>query len=505
MKKKILFLITFLIFIFSFNSFAYTVSERVRIGIKYGGSAILETKIASSNGFNIHSVGSENKIIGESLSTSLNVSVYAEKSLNSYLIVEQAGFESLEMTLAYCRANGFNTVPFYSNGVFYAVRHGVYTYNDALWMQNQAKLTNITAFILDPAPTRVKITNPVSGEILLIFSQDNGEIVGLEAKDGGLLDFGAENTYRDIMEFKRVENKLYLINNITMQHYLYSVVTAEIGATAPLEAQKAQAVCARTYTEENLLRHKGDGFNLCSTTHCQAYIGTKWEREQAIRAVDETDKLIMTYNGKPISAVYFAHSGGRTANVEDVWGNPYPYLKSVEDKYCNDYTWEYKIDYNEITKKMESKGYKIGTVTNVKVTAYTDYGLVKKLTITGTNGSKTFERESARTALGLKSQCFSIPNDGISHSVKSDKGTSVKPLTTALTANGVLTLSDSILVKGGDGKTTVISAEPGMIIKGSGNGHHVGMSQHGAMGYANEGWDFRKILNHYYQGVTIGE
>jgi stage II sporulation protein D len=41
-------------------------------------------------------------------------------------------------------------------------------------------------------------------------------------------------------------------------------------------------------------------------------------------------------------------------------------------------------------------------------------------------------------------------------------------------------------------------------IRGAGFGHGVGMSQYGAMGYASHGWDYRRILAHYYTGTSIG-
>lgn len=505
MKRNILLILSVFLLLFNINfiSCAYDVSETVRIGIKYGSSAAASSKVTSSNGFVIRAEGTSSKEIATISQTSVTVDSYNNSGLNSYLVVEQTGFPSLEQTLLYCQANSYTTVPYYKNGVFYAVREGLYTYNDALLSQNQAKLTNVTAYIIEPDSSRVRLTDTATGKCILIFSQNDGEILGLCGINEALLSFGSEETYRDTMEFKRVSNSLYLINNISMQHYLYSVVTAEIGATAPLEAQKAQAICARTYTEQNLSRHSSDGFNLCASVHCQAYIGTKWERDQALKAVDETDNMIMTYNDKPISAVYFAHSGGRTANVEDVWGSPYPYLKSVEDAYCTDYTWEYEIDYNDLTEKMKNKGYNIGTVTDVRVTEATDYGLVKKLTITGTNGSKVFERESARTILGLKSQVFSIPSSDLTYSVKDSTGVTTKNITTALTANGIVTLGDSVKVKDGNSKTTTLTAGSGNIIYGKGYGHHVGMSQHGAMEYAKAGWTYDKILKHYYKGITI--
>ena len=507
MKNKLIFLFTILILIFAFNISAsadYNVPDRVKIGIKYGNSAPTSQSVTSQNGFIIRAHGAEEKIIGTYSSKKLKVDNNYNAGASSYLVVEQSGFGSFEDAVTYCTNNNNTTVPYYRNGVLYAVREGLFTQNDAEFAKNQAMNVNPSAYIVESSQNRVKLYDEATGKCILLFSQEDGEVLSLEASNDGLLDFGKDKTYRGIMEFKKNGQALIIINNISMQHYLYSVVTAEIGATAPIEAQKAQAICARTYTVENLSRHSKEGFNLCEAVHCQAYRGTVWERPQAISAVDATDKMIITYNGKPISAVYFAHSGGHTANVEDVWGSPYPYLKSVEDKYCNDYTWEYKLDLNEITKKMNDKGYNLGTVTSVKVTEANEHGLVKKLTITGTNGSKTFERESARTILGLKSQTFSIPSSGISYSVKSDKSTSVKNITSVLTADGVSTVSETVKIKNGNGETTTLSAPSGTVIYGSGYGHHVGMSQHGATEYAlKDGWTYDQIIKHYYQGVTI--
>ena len=153
---------------------------------------------------------------------------------------------------------------------------------------------------------------------------------------------------------------------------------------------------------------------------------------------------------------------------------------------------------------MIEKGYSIGTVTSIKVLETTDEGIVTKLKIAGTKGSKTFERESARTILGLKSQQFEIPYEDLSYLIKSSKGTSVKPVSSVLTASGKVEVKGSINIKNAGGKITVVTSKEGGVVKGKGYGHQVGMSQHGAMGYAKEeGWTFDEILKHYYTGVTI--
>lgn len=484
-------------------SAAYDVSDRARIGIKYGSSAVSSSSFSSTTeGFILSSLGNTDITIGTVNSSKLKASSYNNNGANSYFVVEQSSFESFESAAEYCKNRNNKVVPYYRNNVIYAVMDELYTEDEANSALAEAQGYNSTAYIISPNANRLKLYD-ASGNGILVFSQDDGEILGVSATNEGLIDFGNQETYRDIIEFKRVGNALNIISNVTMQHYLYSVVPAEIGASAPLEAQKAQAVCARTYFEQNISRHKSDGFNLCGTTHCQMYIGTKWERAQSNQAVDETDNQIATYNGKPISAVYFAHSGGATANVEDVWGNPYPYLKSVEDKYCTDYTWETAIDYSKITTSMNSKGYNLGDVYDIRIIETAENGLVTKLRITGTNGSKDFSRESARTILGLKSQNFTIPTGGINHTAKTKSGTQTVTVKKILTSSGTVEAGDSVTVKNGSNKITSLTSTPGNVIYGKGHGHHVGFSQHGAMEYAKCGWDYITILKHYYQGIEI--
>lgn len=499
MKKSFfVFLIISLIFSLSLSgSASYDVSERARIGIKYGSSAVSSPSVSSTTGSFDFSYVSEDITQFASYSTkSITVSAYS-----SYLVAEQSYFESFDLALSYC-AQKENMIPFIKDGVIYAVYYGLSTVDEANVSLENAKLYNETSYIISPDASLIKVSEK-SGKAIFIFSQSENTKLGVNASNDGLMDFGNQDTYRDIIEFIRNGNSFTLVSNLTMQHYLYSVVPAEIGASAPLEAQKAQAVCARTYYEENIRRHKNDGFALCGTTHCQMYIGTKWEREQSNKAVDETENMILTYNGKPISAVYFAHSGGVTADVEDVWGNPYPYLKSVEDKYCTDYTWEVTIDYDNLTEKMKNNGYDIGKVTDVKVTKTSDYGLVTELTISGTNGEKKFLREKARTILSLKSQNFTIPSENITKFAKTKKGTETVTVSKILTKDGIQEVSDNISVIDGNKKISTLTKKAGNIIYGKGYGHHVGFSQHGAMEYAKEGWDYIKILKHYYQGVEI--
>ena len=102
------------------------------------------------------------------------------------------------------------------------------------------------------------------------------------------------------------------------------------------------------------------GFSLCDSQHCQVYKGVSWEKDSTTQAVNETNKQVLTYDGKIITAVYSASCGGRTEDVENVWGSPYPYLKSVEDPYCKDVSWELPLDFSTINQTLLAKGYDFG-------------------------------------------------------------------------------------------------------------------------------------------------
>jgi len=60
-----------------------------------------------------------------------------------------------------------------------------------------------------------------------------------------------------------------------------------------------------------------------------------------------------------------------------------------------------------------------------------------------------------------------------------------------------------MLVLGSGGTLRAITAEPQFIFRGKGFGHGLGMSQWGARGYAELGYDYRYILQNYYAGTTI--
>ncbi|MDB4866781.1 MAG: SpoIID/LytB protein [Cohnella sp.] len=134
-----------------------------------------------------------------------------------------------------------------------------------------------------------------------------------------------KRSYRGSMEMSVLGNALAVVNEVNFEQYLYSVVGAEVGSGWPPEAQKAQAVAARSYALAS-----GVGFqiaNVVDTTLSQAYSGTASENANSTAGVNATAGEVLTSEGKVISAVFSSNAGGITAdNATEVWGSNLPYL-----------------------------------------------------------------------------------------------------------------------------------------------------------------------------------
>lgn len=137
-------------------------------------------------------------------------------------------------------------------------------------------------------------------------------------------------SYRGKVEvFVNSRGTLTVVNVVSLEDYMLGVVPNELSLPA-LEAQKAQAVAARTYAVANIGGFGSQGFDLLPTTRSQVYRGYSSESKMATQAVMETRGLIATYHGKPINALYTSTCGGRTENVENIFDFNEPYLRGVE-------------------------------------------------------------------------------------------------------------------------------------------------------------------------------
>ncbi len=317
--------------------------------------------------------------------------------------------------------------------------------------------------------------------------------------------------YRGYIYAERQSNgKLLIINYVGIDDYVSSVLGKEMSYSWPMEALKAQAVCARNFVLCRGKTHSEYGFDVCTTTHCQVYGGVKSEHPNTRQATSETSGVLATYQGKVVSLYFFATSGGHTEDVENVWGSSYGYLRGVDDSYeepnkANKYSWTTNLTKSDIEAKLVSKGVDIGSLVEITTDKISGTGRVMALTFHGTEGKYTAKLEKCRTILGLYSQKFTISPDSTRYIVTTSGNT--PSVVYAATADCTDEVSSYCAIDGnGEIRTININSTgaKNYTIDGNGYGHGVGMSQWGARGMAENGFTYDQILMHYFTDIELG-
>lgn len=286
---------------------------------------------------------------------------------------------------------------------------------------------------------------------------------------------GTNYNYEKYNTIKLLHKDSNKIDEIKLDEYLYGVVSAEMPASFEEEALKAQAVVARTYTIYKIVNNDGkhEKADICDNSACcQAWISKadrleKWDEDnrddywnKIVKAVNDTQGKIITYDGKPINAFFHSNSGGKTEAPINVWGGSgYPYLQSVstsgEDAYSQ-YSSEASFTKKEFEEKIKEvhSDFKIDYKDKdcIKIEEYTDGDRVKTMKI----GNLELSGVEVRNIFELRS------------------------------ANFTVTINDDKIE-----------------FKVTGYGHGVGMSQTGADSLAKEGKNYEDIIHHFYTDVDI--
>ncbi len=218
-------------------------------------------------------------------------------------------------------------------------------------------------------------------------------------------------TYYGDFQFTRFNTqepqKLTLVNFVDLESYVKGVVPYEMSSGWPIEALKAQAVCARTYAASHMNGLPAYGFDITATTTSQVYLGTIEASANSDRAVDETAGKFVRYQGKLCETFFFAADGGATEDSENVWVAEVPYLRGVIDPYEKDIDFYCKSWGTSVSRD---------AVGDISVT-YTPIGNVMTVTV----GGKTYSKDNVRTFLtkicGLRynSRHFTVEYDAASN------------------------------------------------------------------------------------------
>ncbi len=263
------------------------------------------------------------------------------------------------------------------------------------------------------------------------------------------------------------------ISELSMEEYLLGVVSAEMPASFELEALKAQACAARTYTvrKQTYETAKHPDADVCTDISCcQAYLSPsdaaqRWGSsaesytQKIQQAVAETDGLGVLYNGSPIQAVFFSSAPGYTVDAVEVWGNQVDYLQSVESPEGD----EVPNFRSTVTLSAdEVKSLILNTYANANLTGDPSTWFGSPVTNQGGTvssilvGGVTLTGNQIRSLFQLRSACFLVSWDGTS-------------FTFSVT----------------------------------GYGHGVGMSQYGANTMAQSGSTYDEILTWYYTNTQV--
>ncbi|MFA6074936.1 MAG: SpoIID/LytB domain-containing protein [Negativicutes bacterium] len=270
---------------------------------------------------------------------------------------------------------------------------------------------------------------------------------------------------------------LNLINVISLEKYLYSVIGSEISTAWPEEAVKAQAVAARSYAMYNLTsKKKYQGFDMLCDTSDQAYLGKVVEDNKGRKAVDDTRGMVVIAHGKIAQTLFMASGGGRTASSHEVWGNNCSYLQSVidYDEKSPYYHWEKQVAIADFEAALTKNGFNCGAVEEILLspldnTTRDNYsgdrspsGRVKLVVVIGRNNTVELSGADLRRIFELRSTLFEMQ-------IKNGK----------------------------------------VIFNGRGWGHGIGLSQWGAKQMAEtksnggRAAKYQDILRHYYSGSEL--
>lgn len=316
----------------------------------------------------------------------------------------------------------------------YATGYTVGTMNGTTFSGSQSiSATQLTIRLVNDA---FQVSDTASGKVLYT-SAAGADHLAIHP-NSTLTWFKGYKWYGDFVYRRASGSNLTVINYVGLEDYVKGVLPYEISADWPAEAQKAQAVCARSFAL-GTHKHTSAGYDLCNTTNCQMYLGANRATAASNAAVDATRGQYLTYNGELVIGYFFSSDGGATEDAVNVWGGDYAYLQGKEDPYeTYGSSWSVTLTAEQVRQKLISAGYSIGTVANVEVTKRTDTDNVNQVTVTDTDGKTvTIQRDSVRTVFGLNSIRYTItPNTAKSASAARSTSVKISPSTHKVSIDG---------------------------------------------------------------------
>ncbi|MGZ3561989.1 MAG: SpoIID/LytB domain-containing protein [Vulcanimicrobiaceae bacterium] len=259
-----------------------------------------------------------------------------------------------------------------------------------------------------------------------------------------------------------------VVSLVSLEEYLYSVVSREMPHSWPAEALQAQAIVARTYVLQR--SNPSRDYDVVPSEADQVYTGIDAETPQTTAAVDATNGQVLRFGEQFAQIMYSSCCGGHTEASSDAWNGPQiPYLGGVVCTYCTDSPWYHWVQNVPVQTLRNGLGQRLETV-----------GMPQRISIdqADPSGRARFIRlDGDAGRLELKASDF-----------RKTVGTRAVP---------------SLLLRRID-LANASQPDASLTIEGAGLGHGVGLCQWGARGMARTGARARDILAFYFPGTNVG-
>jgi stage II sporulation protein D len=257
------------------------------------------------------------------------------------------------------------------------------------------------------------------------------------------------------------------IIDVLTEQYVAGVLAGESSVFESDEGLKAMAIVARTYAARMRSRHEAEGYDFCSTTHCQRF-DPAGIQSRFLAIAQATAGKLLWYEGRPAFAAYSRDCGGTTENASSVWPDvEAPYLRVKTDPYCTrkgQEQWSWAGDPSEIVRALHTSGLRCPEqLQRINILNRTDSHRIRTLSLEGRSGSTAISESSFRFAIGRMLGWNTLRSD----------------------------------------RYQVLRVQSRLEFHGTGEGHGVGLCQHGADEMGRQGYKFDQILAFYYPGTTV--
>ena len=444
--------------------------DTVKVGLYYGSTVLTEARLENEVGSGyLFGWYDDDRIFHEvartdvtrlTMTGDLNLTTENNVELGCYHLLVSGPYTEYDAALQAISAEGF--IAYYSGEYF--VMNGQY---QSVAEAEKAVAGGAEGTVYTASNRCIVVTETGTNRILFEFDCGAARSLAIRPISEGekSVTWFKQLMYYGDFQYSRLtgDEGLTVVNYVGLEDYTKGVVPYEMSASWPLEALKAQALCARNFVATSFDRYRAHGFDVTADTYSQVYRGIS-SYDSINQAVDETAGQFIRYNGEICQTYFFSSDGGATESAAYVWTNGVPYLMGVEDPYEEDVNtgskdWTYSLSPEELTEQLnERMGCRLGTIVSVRC-EYTDMNNVKSITFTDEfDDSFTVNNNRCVYAIGSQSPRFQVTTD----------------------------------------------AQGNFEVKGSGWGHNCGMSQYGAYSMARyHVKTAEEIIKFYYTGVYI--